>query len=280
MLNQKSNDTVKPYVSIIVASYNYARYITQTLDSLINQTYTNFEIIIIDDGSTDNSVEIIKAFEQKDSRIKLLQHKNNSNKGLSESVKFALDHSRGEWIAFCESDDYWAPDHLEAKTQCINNYKDADIIVNLPKIFGIQEIVDTFNKGFSTLFQKLRKLKKPEKMYFKLLSTWDFPTFSVVMVRADALRTCNFCPPIRNGLDVWLWRQLNLNYKTMFVDKELTFWRRTQGESRIWENQPPMNTKMYFKMLNNTIKFTPIQKIMHKIVRMSNKLKIKIKKLR
>jgi len=74
----------EPKFSIIMASYNYAGYISQGIESVINQTYQNFELIIVDDGSVDNSVEIIKSYCEKDNRIKLYCH--NKNRGLSKQI--------------------------------------------------------------------------------------------------------------------------------------------------------------------------------------------------
>ena len=76
---------VSPLISVIVASYNYGRYLTQTLDSLIGQTYKNFEIIVIDDGSKDDSVDVIRDFQRRDARVKFVQHEDHANgsaKGL------------------------------------------------------------------------------------------------------------------------------------------------------------------------------------------------------
>lgn len=125
-----------PFVSVIVASYNYGRYIAQTLESIINQTYGNLEVIVIDDGSTDGSVEVIKAFEKRDARIALLQHDGNANKGLAFSVKKALDRAKGQWIAFCESDDYWSSDHPERKVGCARRFEELE--ANHRQYFGQQ----------------------------------------------------------------------------------------------------------------------------------------------
>ncbi len=70
-------------ISVLTASYNYEKYISQTIESVLNQTYTDFEYIIFDDGSTDNSVNIIKEYAKKDKRIKFYTHENNSNKNLN-----------------------------------------------------------------------------------------------------------------------------------------------------------------------------------------------------
>ena len=77
-------------VTFITASYNYAKYIKETIESVINQTVQDWEMIIVDDGSTDNSVEVIKSYCEKDNRIKLYQHENGVNKGLAETIKLGI----------------------------------------------------------------------------------------------------------------------------------------------------------------------------------------------
>ncbi|HFF5272228.1 TPA: glycosyltransferase family 2 protein, partial [Acinetobacter baumannii] len=109
-------------VSIITPSYNSAKYIGKTIDSVISQTYKKWELIIIDDCSTDSSVEIIKDYENKDNRIKLIQLKENSGAAVARNTGIQL--ARGRFIAFLDSDDSWLPEKLEKqlKFMLINNY--------------------------------------------------------------------------------------------------------------------------------------------------------------
>lgn len=97
-------------VSIIMPSYNTANYIGESINSVINQTYKNWELIIVDDCSTDNTDEIVNKF-LKDERIKYL--KNEKNSGAAISRNKALREAKGRWIAFLDSDDLWVPEKLE-----------------------------------------------------------------------------------------------------------------------------------------------------------------------
>lgn len=96
-------------VSIIMPSYNTAQYIAETIQSVLTQTYTNWELIIVDDCSIDNTDEIIATFT--DSRIRYL--KNEHNSGAAVSRNRALKEAKGKWIAFLDSDDVWHPEKLE-----------------------------------------------------------------------------------------------------------------------------------------------------------------------
>ena len=97
-------------VSIIMPSYNTAKFISETIDSVLMQTYTNWELIIVDDCSTDNTDEVVKSF-LSDDRIKYI--KNEKNSGAAFSRNRALREANGKWIAFLDSDDLWHPEKLE-----------------------------------------------------------------------------------------------------------------------------------------------------------------------
>ena len=100
-------------VSIITPAYNAAAVIGDTIHSVIGQTYKNWEIIIVDDCSTDNTYEVACKFAKKDNRIKVLRHK--SNHGVAAARNTALAAATGEYIAFLDSDDLWLPNKLECQ---------------------------------------------------------------------------------------------------------------------------------------------------------------------
>jgi teichuronic acid biosynthesis glycosyltransferase TuaG len=109
-------------VSIIMPSYNTAKYIGDSIKSVLAQTYGNWELIIVDDCSTDNTDEIVKEF-LSDERIKYL--KNAKNSGAAISRNYALREAKGKWIAFLDSDDLWLPEKLEKQLAFMveNGYK-------------------------------------------------------------------------------------------------------------------------------------------------------------
>jgi glycosyltransferase involved in cell wall biosynthesis len=124
-LNQRSLNTV-PETSVIMTSYNYADHIGHAIRSVIDQSYQDWELIVVDDGSKDNSIEIIKSFINKyPDKIKLLTHQNNTNKGIKETNELAFANISGEYIAFLESDDIWKPDCLDKKVSALKNNSDA-----------------------------------------------------------------------------------------------------------------------------------------------------------
>lgn len=111
-----------PLVSIITPSYNNAKFITKTIESVINQTYSNWEMIIVDDSSTDNSIEVIQEFVMKEEKITLLINKKNI--GAAETRNVAIRQAKGRFIAFLDSDDIWKSNKLEFQIQYMiqNNF--------------------------------------------------------------------------------------------------------------------------------------------------------------
>ena len=98
-------------MSVITPSYNAERFIGQTIESVLNQSYTNWEMLIVDDCSRDQTVEIIKQYEKQDDRIRLIQLEENSGSAIARNT--AMDHAKGKYLAFLDSDDMWLPEKLE-----------------------------------------------------------------------------------------------------------------------------------------------------------------------
>lgn len=100
-----------PLISIITPAYNAEKFIHETIESVLAQTYTNWEMIIVDDCSKDRTAEIVKDYENRDDRIKLFQLETNSGSAVARNT--AMEHASGTYIAFLDSDDLWYPEKLE-----------------------------------------------------------------------------------------------------------------------------------------------------------------------
>lgn len=109
---------MNPLISIIIPVYKVEKYLPKCIESILSQTFTNFELLLIDDGSPDNSGKICDKYQKKDSRIKVFHQ---SNKGVSAARNLGLNKANGEWIAFCDSDDWVEIDWLESYTNIILN---------------------------------------------------------------------------------------------------------------------------------------------------------------
>lgn len=113
-----------PLISVVIPMYNAQMYISKTLESIVHQSYQNWEIIIVDNNSDDNSKKIVKEFAARDSRFKLIELAHNSG-GPAKPRNIGIEHAQGEYIAFVDADDIWLPEKLEKqfefiKTQDLN----------------------------------------------------------------------------------------------------------------------------------------------------------------
>ena len=217
-----------PKVSIITTSYNYEKYIAQTIESIINQTYSDWELIIADDGSSDRSVEIIEKYCNQDSRIKLYTHNNNQNKGLAETLKLALEKVKGEYVAFLESDDYWEKSYLETKINAFNKYPDVQFIYNSLNIISesnSEQKAKIWNKSVSDIEQYWDRKKNPHYINNIICFKNIILSFSCVMLKTDLLKSCLFDCPKPAWIDWWLWIQCANKTKIFFLYEKLTNYR-------------------------------------------------------
>lgn len=120
-------------VSIITPTYNSSNYISQTIDSVLNQTYQNWEMIIIDDCSSDETFSIISKFASEDSRIKVFKLDENSGAGVARNL--AIQQASGNYIAFLDADDLWKPEKLEKQIGFMQEQK-------IPFTFSFYETMD------------------------------------------------------------------------------------------------------------------------------------------
>ena len=129
----------RPLVSIITPVFNGERYLSEAIDSALSQTYSNFELLIVNDGSSDNSQEIIKPY-LTDKRIHYFE---KTNGGVASARNYALRHAQGEYIAFLDQDDKWLPNKLTLQVNYLESHNDVGLY------YAKQQVVDTDGLAFS-----------------------------------------------------------------------------------------------------------------------------------
>lgn len=182
---------MKPLVSIIVPVYNTGEILGETIKSILNQTYPNLELIIVDDGSTDHSGELCDRFAEEDPRI-IVVHKKNG--GRCAARNHGIDIARGSYITFCDHDDIFAPDLLETELNLLAQHPTAEIAV-----VGALHIYDN---GKSLLVgQDLVASTKAElkKYTTRILKDGMFATVWNVLYRKELVADIRFDPDIRRG---------------------------------------------------------------------------------
>jgi glycosyltransferase involved in cell wall biosynthesis len=127
-----------PLISVVVPAYNYAAYIGETIDSILAQTYRNIEIIIIDDGSTDNTAQVVQAYGDQ------VRYVAKQNEGLSAARNTGTQHAQGEYIAYIDADDTLAPTFVEATLSALNAHPEAAFAYTQQRFFEAASGVTTF----------------------------------------------------------------------------------------------------------------------------------------
>lgn len=119
----------RPLVSVIIIFLNAEKYLREAIDSVLAQTYKCWELLLIDDGSTDNSTEIARRYvAQYPEKINYLEHPNHQNLGMSATRNLGIHKAKGEYIAFLDSDDYWLPNRLETHVGILDSYPEVGML--------------------------------------------------------------------------------------------------------------------------------------------------------
>ena len=196
---------LQPLISVIVPCYNVEEYLPKCIESILNQTYRNLEILLVDDGSPDNCGRICDEYAAKDSRIRIIHKKNG---GLSDARNAALDVMTGEYVTFIDSDDYVSDDYVEylykiikesgvklsvSSYQTFVDDSSAEICTNNPLFVKIVHTNDALTGMF---YQQIFDTSAWAKMYHRSLFSdgirypkgWlyeDLPTTYRLMMKCD-----------------------------------------------------------------------------------------------
>ncbi|MBI9036338.1 MAG: glycosyltransferase family 2 protein [Bacteroidales bacterium] len=194
----------EPLVSIVTPLYNSANFLPETLDSVLNQTYKNWEMFIIDDCSKDNGLEIALEYAKKDSRINVVPLKKNSGAACSRNVGIAK--AKGDFIAFVDSDDVWMPQKLEKQLNFMlkNNY--------YLTYTSYQRIDEEGNKG--------KIIRPPKKVWYKKMLFQNYIGLSTAMINVKEFGKKFFIPHIRRE-DYAYWLKIlqnDLEYAYLYDD--------------------------------------------------------------
>ncbi|SDL28405.1 Glycosyltransferase involved in cell wall bisynthesis [Clostridium cochlearium] len=168
MSSEENKNISGDLVSIIMPAYNCERYIEDAINSVIAQTYNSWELIVIDDGSKDNTVRIIEELSNKDYRIRF--YKNEKNLGVSETRNRGISLAKGEWIAFLDSDDMWEDSKLEKQIKLSNK-------VGAEFVFTGSSFINECGDNYKGI------LKVPEKVNYKKLRTHNIISCSSVLIK-------------------------------------------------------------------------------------------------
>jgi glycosyltransferase involved in cell wall biosynthesis len=231
----------KNLVSIIMPSYNQGPYLPEALDSVLNQTYPNWECIIIDDGSKDNTKDVVKSYCEKDSRIQYIYQENS---GVSAARNNGIAHSKGEYILPLDGDDKIAPEFLELTLHEIVKDRKIRVVYTDVQYFGVRNDV----------------YQLPSFSIEKLMGQ-NILCITALFRREDFDKTGGFNDNMREGFEDWdFWMSMFQDGKgTAYKIPQILFFYRIKPVSRnntaakknidyrriVWENHKEMFSKVY-----------------------------------
>jgi len=198
-----------PFFSVVIPLYNKGNYITTCLDSVLNQDFSNFEIIIVDDGSTDDSINEIKKFD--DERIIIEQQE---NKGAAAARNKGVEIAKAKWIAFLDADDLWLENHLAELFLAIQEFPKESVFTSRLGIIRQHKQIDLAQYNF--------KLKSETQLlsYFENSIKSDLLNTSGIVIEKAFFKKMNgFDEQIYSGQDTDLFIRIGLKKKIVFSSK-------------------------------------------------------------
>lgn len=211
---------IQPLISVIVPLYNKEQWVKRAIESILAQTYVHMEILIVNDGSTDNGLELVTAIH--DPRIKI---SSKTNGGVSSARNLGLDNTKGEYIAFLDADDEWEPRHLEVLIKGFERFENAIVICD--DLVELRDNKCKNNAQRRNLSFDIKKKNEQKVQYYPIeeyLQTLSDDYFilsgSSVLIKASVIRELQlrFYENMTHGEDVNYWIQLSQYGKFVFCD--------------------------------------------------------------
>lgn len=246
-------------LSVLISNYNYAQYLNIALDAIVHQSYQPKEILIIDDASTDNSVEIIKSYQKKYPHITL--YENKINMGVIANANRAIDLATGDYIALCATDDEILPGFFEECMACLKEHSNVGMCVSMFSTFW-DHTPDRLST-FSSVLTKKKSLLSPaefsQKIRFRDVRIGGLTN----IYRRSAILSCGkLCPELGQMCDWFLIYSIAFRYGICYLPKPLTKMRlHEKSYSFQMAKNREFNRTIFQKVdqLLDTAKFKDIQ---------------------
>lgn len=229
-----------PLVSVVTASYNMGKYVGLAVESVLAQNYPAIEVIVIDDGSTDDTPEVLSKYRE-DSRVKLIRQE---NAGQTVAKNRGVQVAQGEYIAFCDADNLWLPNKLSRQIKFFNDQNDIAVV------YGDISLIDADGNPLPTTQAK----RYSGKITGRLLVD-NFVTFNTALVSRRVLEDVGgFDESLRMGIDYDLWLRISVNHRFHYLAEPLVLYRIWGGQMSNKQEERFINC---FKLLDNFLKKYP-----------------------
>jgi len=214
-----------PRVSVLMLNFNYGRFLDRAIQSVLNQTYRNFELIVVDDGSEDDSWDrLIKYQEDFPDNLRVFSHEGHEHLGIVDSFWLAFSKANGSLVAFLDADDYWQECNLGKKVAVFDAHPEVAIVYSEYRPFG--EPAETFYwRLYETFCRKEIPFRVPFDLFPTLLRRNAAATFSSFMTRRTFLQAVPIPETSERNYDWWILGHLSLKGAAYFIPEKLVFWR-------------------------------------------------------
>ncbi len=231
-----------PLISIVCPLYNAERFITLSLQSALNQSFQDFEIIVVDDGSSDRSSELVNKLISKDSRITLLQEIHH---GIATTRNIGIKRSHGELIAFLDADDLWHPDKLSQQLSSLRQHPEAGIISCL------SVLIDEENK----ILGWIGGVNLNGMVYKHTLERNGISCGSIPLIKKECLYEVGLFDPKLTAASDWdCWIKITKHYPLFTIPKPLVGYRRSAISTTKNYDQIMEDSKNVLKKIDNISK--------------------------
>lgn len=226
-------------ISVVIPLYNKERSIENTLNSVLNQSFEDFEILVINDGSTDNSANVVK--NVADNRIRLIEKKNG---GVSSARNLGIQEAKYDWIAFLDADDYWLSNHLSNA---------AKVIKNLSNVFVISTGFGRANKD-RNIFKKFQVAKDGFYDFFEASLEIDFATnSSAIFFNKKRFNDFYFDEKLTKGEDTRFWENLGKEENFYFISDITSLYIDDAENKAIYRHHDLNNTHTFTLNTKNIV---------------------------
>lgn len=226
-----------PLVSVIIPTFNRAHLIGETLDSVLAQTYTNWECIVVDDGSTDNTEQVVLNVIKEDSRFRIFKRLKSKPKGANTCRNIGLAEAKGDYVMFFDSDDVMTPDHLDVKMQTIFSQQADYIITKSQYLNGDHELLD------KRWYNNFKEFKITPYNYVSQKVNWLTPDICIKRELAQAIL---FNPILKSGQEYNYFSKLvHISTNGIFINTVTTFVRLHDTSIRGQLNSKSKHTQSY-----------------------------------